>query len=207
MRASTRRCTFAAASSVDLDPRPDPRAPHSRVETSDRARIALTSGFDRVARVRSRSGKEREKKRTFSFACRHGRRRGRPEPRAGRAAPAAVLRRVGAVRPLRAVAPRAEGGLRAPGGRRAVVRTPIPAPNTSEASFQPTQSDVFAPSDARPARGPTVARLLSFPRTRLVRPGSPRSRRRAASSPRVRPARSPAATTTARRLARSQCRL
>ena len=74
-------------------------------------------------------------------------------------------------------------------------------------SFPPTQSDVFAPSDARPARGPTVARLLSFPRTRLVRPGSPRSRRRAASSPRVRPARSPAATTTARRLARSQCRL
>jgi hypothetical protein len=75
------------------------------------------------------------------------------------------------------------------------------------ASFQPTQSDVFPPSDARSARGPTVARLLSFPRTRLVRPGSPRSRRRAASSPRVRPARSPAANTTARRLARSQCRL
>lgn len=46
-----------------------------------------------------------------------------------------------------------------------------------------------------------------LPRTGLVRPGSPRSRRRAASSPRVRPARSPAATTTARRLARSQCRL
>ena len=31
------------------------------------------------------------------------------------------------------------------------------------ASFPPTRSDVFAPSDARPARGPTVARLLSFP--------------------------------------------
>jgi hypothetical protein len=40
----TRRCTFDAPSSVDLDPRLNPRAPHSRVEASDRARIALTSG-------------------------------------------------------------------------------------------------------------------------------------------------------------------
>jgi hypothetical protein len=40
----TRRCTFDAPSSVDLDPRLNPRAPLSRVEASDRARIALTSG-------------------------------------------------------------------------------------------------------------------------------------------------------------------
>ena len=54
---------------------------------------------------------------------------------------------------LRAVAPRAEGGLRAPGGRRAVVRTPIPAPNTSPRSRR--RGPTFS---RRPTRVPRAGR-------------------------------------------------